>query len=119
MFINSNEKNSNVLNLFTLETFYRYIGQTDKLALLLDYDGTLAPIAPHPDLAILPLETKSVLERLSNMPDVFVAIVSGRNVHNVKEMVSLKIICIDGKGEFRQASLLLPDLKCNRYFSNK
>lgn len=66
---------------------FRYIGPADKLALLLDYDGTLAPIAPHPDLAILPLETKSVLERLANTPEVFVAIVSGRNVEDVKEKV--------------------------------
>lgn len=72
--------------------FYRYIGNTYKLALLLDYDGTLAPLAPHPDLAILPVETKNVLERLANMSDVYISIISGRNVHNVKEMVSyLKI----------------------------
>jgi trehalose 6-phosphate synthase/phosphatase len=38
----------------------KYIGKTHKLALLLDYDGTLAPIAPHPDLAIIPPETKNV-----------------------------------------------------------
>lgn len=78
----------------TLEDFddylCKYIGQTDKLALLLDYDGTLAPIAPHPDLAILPNETRCVLERLANTPDVFVAIVSGRNVNNVKEMVGIE-----------------------------
>lgn len=66
---------------------YRYIGYTQKLALLLDYDGTLAPIAPHPDLATLPLETKNTLQRLSNMPDVNIAIVSGRNVDNVQKMV--------------------------------
>lgn len=67
----------------------RYIGDgtTQKLALLLDYDGTLAPIAPHPDLAILPPETKKVLERLSNMSDVYIAVISGRNVDNVKGMV--------------------------------
>lgn len=59
------------------------------MALLLDYDGTLAPIAPHPDLAILPPETKNVLERLSNQSDVYIAIISGRNVDNVKKMVRL------------------------------
>ena len=72
--------------------FTRYIGYTQKLALLLDYDGTLAPIAPHPDLATLPLETKHTLQRLSNMSDVYIAIISGRNVDNVKNMVSY--ICL-------------------------
>lgn len=74
--------------MFLLNNFLRYIGNTLKLALLLDYDGTLAPIAPHPDLAIIPSETKKVLERLSNLSDVYIAIVSGRNVDNVKGMVS-------------------------------
>jgi trehalose 6-phosphate synthase/phosphatase len=71
-----------------------YIGQTNKVALLLDYDGTLAPIAPHPDLAILPVETKNVLQRLSNMPDVYIAIISGRNVNNVINMVILISLCV-------------------------
>jgi trehalose-phosphatase len=57
------------------------------VALLLDYDGTLAPIAPHPDLAIFPLETKNVLQRLSNVPDVYISIISGRSVDNVMKMV--------------------------------
>ncbi|RZF33427.1 hypothetical protein LSTR_LSTR009618 [Laodelphax striatellus] len=72
------------------EYLTKYIGNTNKLALLLDYDGTLAPIAPHPDLAILPQETKHVLERLANMPEVYISIISGRNVHNVKEMVGIE-----------------------------
>lgn len=75
---------------------YRYIGDNHKLALLLDYDGTLAPIATHPDLAVLPLETKNVLQRLSNMSDVYIAIISGRNVNNVKEMVGIEGITYAG-----------------------
>lgn len=78
------------------EYLSKYLGNHHKLALLLDYDGTLAPIAPHPDLAILPPETKSVLERLSNMPDVYVAIISGRNVVNVKQMVGIEGITYAG-----------------------
>lgn len=69
--------------------FFRYIGNTNKLALLLDYDGTLAPLAPRPDLAILPTETKNVLESLANMSEVYISIISGRNVHNVKDMVCI------------------------------
>lgn len=68
--------------------YFSYIGNTHKLALLLDYDGTLAPIAPHPDLATIPVETKNVLQRLSNVSDVYISVVSGRNVDNVKQMVN-------------------------------
>jgi trehalose 6-phosphate synthase/phosphatase len=73
-----------------------YVGYTHKLALLLDYDGTLAPIAPHPDLAYLPIETKNVLQRLSRNPDVYIAIISGRNVENVKKMVGIEGITYAG-----------------------
>lgn len=66
----------------------RYIGNANKLALFLDYDGALAPLALHPDLAILPSETKSVLERLAIIPGLYISIISGRSVKNVKEMVS-------------------------------
>lgn len=79
-----------------LSLFYSYIGYSHKLALLLDYDGTLAPIAPHPDLAILPPETKNVLQRLSNLSDVYIAVISGRGVENVKNMVGIEGITYAG-----------------------
>lgn len=63
------------------------MSHANKLALMLDYDGTLAPLASHPDCAKLPLETKHILERLANTPNIFISIISGRNVHNVKKMV--------------------------------
>ena len=68
----------------------KYIGDTPTLALLLDYDGTLTPIVKHPDLAVIPPETKRVLERLSKRSDVFIAVVSGRGVENVKKMVEIE-----------------------------
>ena len=74
----------------------RYVGDRATLALLLDYDGTLSPIAQRPDLATLPPETKAVLERLANHPDVFVAVISGRSQANVKEMVGIEGITYAG-----------------------
>ncbi|XP_073820862.1 trehalose-6-phosphate synthase 1 [Musca autumnalis] len=74
----------------------KYIGYNHKLALLLDYDGTLAPIAPHPDLATLSPEMKNLLFKLSNHSDVYVAIISGRNVDNVKKMVGIDGITYAG-----------------------
>ena len=56
----------------------------------------MAPIAPTPDLAVIPPETKSVLERLANDPDIFTAIISGRNLANVKEMVGIEGITYAG-----------------------
>lgn len=78
-----------------------YVTESSKLALLLDYDGTLAPIAPHPDLAILPPETKKVLTRLANMPDVSIAIISGRSLENVRQMVGIDGITYAGNHGFQ------------------
>ncbi|KAK7078119.1 alpha,alpha-trehalose-phosphate synthase (UDP-forming) [Halocaridina rubra] len=83
-----------------------YILESSRLALLLDYDGTLAPIAPHPDLARMPAETRHVLERLSHMPDVNVAIISGRSLENVKSMVGIEGITYAGSHGFE---ILHPD----------
>ena len=49
-----------------------------------------------PDLATLPPETKNVLQRLSNHSDVYVAIISGRPVDNVKKMVGIEGITYAG-----------------------
>jgi trehalose 6-phosphate synthase/phosphatase len=78
------------------EILTEYIGGNSKLVLLLDYDGTLAPIAAHPDLAILPRDTKEVLQHLANMSDVYIAIISGRSVSNVKQMVGIDNITYAG-----------------------
>ncbi|KAK9507846.1 hypothetical protein O3M35_007620 [Rhynocoris fuscipes] len=90
----------NKLRPMTLDDFDEYFSNEQfankKLALLLDYDGTLAPIAPHPDLALLPSETKAVLQRLANIPDIHISIISGRSVENVKQMVGIENITYAG-----------------------
>ena len=48
-----------------------YVGDKATLALLLDYDGTLSPIASHPDLATLPGDTKQILMRLKMQKFIF------------------------------------------------
>ena len=75
---------------------FRYVGDRAIVALLLDYDGTLSPIAQRPEMATIPPDTKAVLERLANHPDVFIAIVSGRSQPNVKEMVGIEGITYAG-----------------------
>lgn len=76
----------------------KYMGESgwSNLCLLMDYDGNLAPCGPHPDLTILPPATKAVLERLSKMPNVFVAVITGRCIPDIKEKVGIPGITYAG-----------------------
>jgi trehalose 6-phosphate phosphatase len=55
--------------------------------LFLDYDGTLAPLAPTPDLATLPGATRAVLARVA--AHIPVAILSGRDREDVAAKVGI------------------------------
>jgi trehalose-phosphatase len=61
----------------------------DPLVLLLDVDGTLAPIAPTPAMAQVPAATRLVLERLSEMDRVTVALVSGRAADDAQRVAGV------------------------------
>ena len=43
-----------------------------------------------PELALLPQETKKVLERLSNMPDLNIVIISGREMEDLRRKVGVE-----------------------------
>jgi trehalose 6-phosphate phosphatase len=67
-------------------------------ALFLDYDGTLSPIAPRPELAALPAETRDALRRLAaRLP---VVIVSGRGREDVAALVGLPDLIYAGSHGF-------------------
>lgn len=64
--------------------------------LFLDYDGTLAPIAEIPNKAVIPKETKEILEELSSKPNCKLAIISGRSLKDIKDKIELKDIIYAG-----------------------
>lgn len=69
----------------------------DKSILLyLDYDGTLTPIVETPDKAIIPRETKRLLEVLTKKPKCKLAIISGRSLKDLKKMVGIEGIIYVG-----------------------
>lgn len=68
------------------------------LVFLFDYDGTLTPIVRHPSLAFLPLATREVLARLTALPDVTAAVLSGRGLDEVKSRVGLDHFYYAGSG---------------------
>lgn len=69
-----------------------------RLAVFLDYDGTLAPIVREPNQALLPIKTRNVLEKLAGSCPV--VILSGRDVEYLRTMVGLKKIIYAGSHGF-------------------
>jgi trehalose 6-phosphate phosphatase len=62
--------------------------QPRETAILLDVDGTLSPIVPRPDDAVVPDETRGLLERLVDRYTL-VACISGRPGEDVAELVGV------------------------------
>jgi len=68
--------------------------------ILLDVDGTLAPIAPTPAEAVVPDETKRVVADLAQLPDVHLAIVSGRAAADARRLVGVDGVWFIGNHGF-------------------
>lgn len=67
-------------------------------ALFLDYDGTLTPIVRDPAEAILPGETREAIRRLRDVAAV--AVISGRDLDDVRAMVEVDGIAYAGSHGF-------------------
>ncbi len=66
------------------------------LLILSDYDGTLTPIAPRPELALMPPPMKVILSRLAVWEGGTVAIVSGRALEDVRALIGIEGIYYAG-----------------------
>ncbi|MBI4745507.1 MAG: trehalose-phosphatase [Deltaproteobacteria bacterium] len=58
-----------------------------RISLFLDFDGTLTPIVSRPEKAFLSYQMKEIVRRLCNICKV--AIVSGREIGDIKERVGI------------------------------
>lgn len=59
------------------------------LVVLLDVDGTLAPIAPRPEDATVPRETVDALRALAARSDAHVGLISGRGAADARRLVGV------------------------------
>ncbi|MGH9515012.1 MAG: trehalose-phosphatase [Terriglobales bacterium] len=93
-------------------------GRSGRVAVFLDYDGTLTPIASRPEEAVLSNSMRAVLRALAtNVP---VAIMSGRELEDVRLRVDIDAIVCGGSHGFdiagsrglrrQMATEFLPDL---------
>ncbi len=64
------------------------IQSAERLRLFLDYDGTLADFAPTPDHVEPQAEVVELLAELADARDIRVAVISGRRLGHVEELVS-------------------------------
>jgi len=72
-----------------------FIG-TRRLALFLDYDGTLTRLRRHPSEAVLSPEMREALEACAARDDTDVTIVTGRALEDVREMVDIAGLAFAG-----------------------
>jgi trehalose-phosphatase len=70
------------------------------LVVMLDVDGTLAPIAPRPEDAAVAPATRAVLERLVASRGVHVVLVSGRAANDARGVVSVNGVWTVGNHGF-------------------
>lgn len=68
----------------------------NNIMLFLDYDGTITPIAKTPSKAVIASKTKNLLSELSKNSHCKIAIISGRSLNDIKNMVRLRNIIYAG-----------------------
>ncbi len=80
--------------------------------LMLDFDGTLAPIAKSPKEANLSEEMRNLLIKLSRKEGFYLAIISGRSLEDLKKKVNLSNIIYSGnhglEGKILKEKYLFP-----------
>ncbi len=70
--------------------------QPGRIAIFLDFDGTLAEIAEHPDAVSVPTATRDVLARLADCMSGAIAIVTGRPICEIDRF--LQPLCLPVAG---------------------
>jgi len=81
-----------------LDCVQEIAGHSDRLGVFLDYDGTLTPIISHPQDAWLTDSMRQTLRELAgSLP---VAVLSGRDLHDVRRRVDIDGIVYAGSHGF-------------------
>ena len=78
-----------------------------RLALFLDYDGTLTPLRDHPDEATLSEPMRKALAGCASRTDIDLSIISGRSLDGIQKMVGQRDLTYAGN---HGLEILGPDL---------
>ncbi len=77
---------------YDLDDFFLTVSESAASALMLDYDGTLAPFRAERDSAFPYPGVAEVLARLSASPRIRTVIISGRPVRDVARLISIDLL---------------------------
>ena len=78
------------------DTIHNRIARNDRVALVLDFDGTLVSIVDQPEEAVLDPSVRNLLDRITTVSHVEVAIVSGRALQDITARIDLASIAYAG-----------------------
>lgn len=116
------QQHTPVANVYSID---RQLGEADGLLVALDFDGTLAPIMDDPDAPEITRANRRAVERLVDHPDTLVAVVSGRQLADLRPRVGIEGIryvgnhgleyTVDGEREVHpEAEARMDDLRAVR-----
>ena len=77
-----------------------WLSERGRVALLVDYDGTITPIVDRPEAALLSDDARLALDAAARSPGLDVTIVSGRALNDVRERVGLPNVTYIGNHGF-------------------
>lgn len=78
------------------EKLGRLCSGENPIRLFLDYDGTLAPFAPAPDVILPDMEVIALLDRLVSHPKLLPAILSGRSLEHLHRLLPMRGLLLAG-----------------------
>ena len=85
----------------TLASFKSKYLRSDERLFLLDYDGTLTPLAKLPEMAIMSVKTRKILQSISSDHRNTVVIISGRDRKFMEEQfLNMNVILVSEHGYF-------------------
>jgi trehalose-phosphatase len=98
-FLDAAERSRSKLHPASDPEFESWLGafiSARRLALFLDYDGTLTPLRRHPSEAVLSPEMREALAACAARGDTDVTIVTGRALEDIHEMVDMPGLAFAG-----------------------
>ncbi|MFP4024039.1 MAG: trehalose-phosphatase [Thiohalospira sp.] len=91
--------NNPLTNIFSEPREFEKEMKNKMPVLFLDYDGTLTPIVKHPEDAVLSDDMKKAIKNCASK--IFVAVVSGRDMDDVKDLVGVDELYYAGSHGYR------------------